>query len=433
MTYYMVDELNASAEEQNVISVIMSLPWSFKLLYGFLSDGISIFGMRRKPYFVAGWLIYIMANFILAFQTRPSIQMLAIMMLIQTMGYVCSDVMTDTMIVEQSKELEGLKDRGSFQAVGYTVRTAGTCLGSVLGAFLYNKESWGLSISQVFVINAVLPSLLLAPSIPMLLELPREKAPPSIREQCTDIFALVKRRAVWQPCCFVFIYNAFQVSNAAWSNFLILGLGFGAWQIGVLTIIASFASWAGIVVYKKYFFESSWRNIYISTTFLSAFFSLLQLQLISGKTLGLSAIWFALGDTAVWSFILYIQFLPMCIMYSGMCPDGSEGASYAMLTTLSNMGGTVATDISSLLVGIWNVSDEAIEKHKYSGMTKLTILTSLLQLAPLPLLFLIPKDKKEQLELQKSDETSFAAGSVFIGVLVVALTCTVVENVLYLI
>jgi hypothetical protein len=116
-----------------------------------------------------------------------------------------------------------------------------------------------------------------------------------------------------------------------------------------------------------------------------------------------------------------------------MCPDGSEGASYAMLTTLSNMGGTVATDISSLLVGIWNVSDDAIEKHRYTGMTKLTILTSLVQLAPLPLLFLIPKDKKEQLKLQKSDESSFAAGCVFIGVLVVALAWTVVENILYIV
>jgi len=57
-------------------------------------------------------------------------------------------------------------------------------------------------------------------------------------------------------------------------------------------------------------------------------------------------------------------------MYSGMCPDGSEGASYAMLTTLSNMGGTVAADVSTLLAGIWNVSDSAIEKGRYTGMWK---------------------------------------------------------------
>ena len=196
------------------------------------------------------------------------------------------------------------------------------------------------------------------------------------------------------------------------------------------------------------------------TTALSVFFSLLQLQLISGETFGIPDLWFSLGDTAIASFVMYIQFLPMVIMYSGkcegvlpkfagsrclkhalfrrplcqlvvslgMCPDGSEGASYAMLTTLSNMGGTVASDVSTLLAGIWNVSDKAIEKGHYSGMRKLTILTSLIQIAPLPLLFLIPKDKAEQTRLQKSDESSFVGGAVFIGVLAASLSLTVVEN-----
>ena len=35
--------------------------------------------------------------------------------------------------------------------------------------------------------------------------------------------------------------------------------------------------------------------------------------------------------------------------YIAMCPDGSEGATYAMLTTLSNMAGTGALPISPLL------------------------------------------------------------------------------------
>mmetsp|Transcript_36812 Transcript_36812/g.82495 ORF Transcript_36812/g.82495 Transcript_36812/m.82495 type:complete len:170 (+) Transcript_36812:173-682(+) len=153
------------------------------------------------------------------------------------------------------------------------------------------------------------------------------EAPPTVREQWDDIFELVKRRAIWQPCGFIFFYNACQVSNAAWSQFLVVGLGFTSWELGVLTIVASFATWAGIVVYKRFFFNSSWRLIYLGTTALSAFFSLLQLQLISGFTLGIPALYFATGDDAVWAFVLSIQFLPMCIMYSGMCPDGSEGAS----------------------------------------------------------------------------------------------------------
>jgi len=432
LSYYMIDTLYSTAEQQNVVGILSSLPWSFKLLYGFLSDGVPINGQRRKPYFIIGWCIYIASNFWLALLGEPSIVWIAGLMLAQTMGYMLSDVMTDTMVVERSKSFEDVDSRGSFQAAGYTIRTAGTCFGSVFGAILYNKSSWGwgLTISQIFVINAMLPAVILIPLVPSLLETPPNCPPPSIQQQWDGIFALVQRRAVWQPCAFIFIYNVFQISNAAWGNFLVLGLGFGSWELGVITIIASFASWAGIVVYKRFFFTSSWRGIYLVTTALSTFFSLLQLCLITGNTLGLSDLWFATGDAAVWSFILYIQFLPMCIMYSGMCPDGSEGASYAMLTTLSNMGGTVGSDVSTLLTGIWNVSNSAIEKGRYTGMFKLTLLTSLLQVVPLPLLFLIPRNKEEQIKLQKSPETSFAGGVIFVGVLVVSLIATVVENVI---
>jgi hypothetical protein len=308
-------------EQQNVVSIVMSLPWSFKLLYGFLSDGVPINGQRRKPYFAIGWCVYVVANVWLAALGSPSVVWLAALMLVQTMGYMMSDVMTDTMVVERSKAFEDTETRGSFQAAGYTIRTAGTCAGSVLGAILYNKESWGwgLTISQVFVINAVLPALALAPLVPYLVETPPNCPPPSIQEQWEGIFALVQRRAVWQPCAFVFIYNVFQVSNAAWGNFLVLGLGFGSWQLGVMTIVASFASWAGILVYKRFFFKSSWRNIYLVTTGLSTFFSLLQLCLITGNTLGLPDLWFAMGDAAVWSFVLCTFTLTlscMCVLLS---------------------------------------------------------------------------------------------------------------------
>lgn len=207
LTYYMIDTLYSSAEEQNVVSVVMSLPWSFKLLYGFLSDAVPIRGQRRKPYFCIGWAVYVAANALLAALVTPSVGWIAALMLVQTMGYMCSDVMTDTLVVERSKAFETEVERGSLQAAGYTLRTAGTCLGSVLGAVLYNTSSWGwgLTISQIFVLNATLPVLLLAPLVPSLVDDPSGAAPPPIADQWRGIFALVQRRAVWQPCAFIFM------------------------------------------------------------------------------------------------------------------------------------------------------------------------------------------------------------------------------------
>ena len=53
---------------------------------------------------------------------------------------------------------------------------------------------------------------------------------------------------------FVYIYNALQLTNAAWMNFLVEGLGFTAWMIGLVSIVGSIMSWFGIMTYEHFFF-----------------------------------------------------------------------------------------------------------------------------------------------------------------------------------
>ena len=48
LNIYLVQVLNAEPQDQNVINILINLPWSIKLLFGFLSDAMPIFGMRRK-------------------------------------------------------------------------------------------------------------------------------------------------------------------------------------------------------------------------------------------------------------------------------------------------------------------------------------------------------------------------------------------------
>jgi BT1 family len=50
--------------------------------------------------------------------------------------------------------------------------------------------------------------------------------------------------------------------------------------------------------------------------------------------LGIGDLAFALGDDALAEFVIAVQFLPVCQMYISMCPEGTEGTTYAILTTL---------------------------------------------------------------------------------------------------
>ena len=48
ISVYMIKEIGAQPEEQNTVAILMTVPWSFKLVYGFLSDSVPLFGYRRK-------------------------------------------------------------------------------------------------------------------------------------------------------------------------------------------------------------------------------------------------------------------------------------------------------------------------------------------------------------------------------------------------
>jgi hypothetical protein len=186
--------------------------------------------------------------------------------------------------------------------------------------------------------------------------------------------------------------------------------------MGLLIISSAVMTMIGLVVYKRYFFKLSWRWIYIVTTSLGVVFSILQLLLIYrvNVSMGIGDSVFALGDNTFAAFVQSVQFMPTCIMYAALCPDGAEGTTYALLTTISNLAGTVGGDFSSWIAGIWDTSNDTLKAGNYDGLVNVTILTSLLQLAPIALVFLLPASKDEQIEMRKSGKSSVVVRSIFI-------------------
>ena len=381
---------------------------------------------------MTGWLIYIVANFLLMVPEAPSIGMCIFLVFVQTAGYMLADVMTDALIVERSR-FETQESRGTMQSKGYIVRFFGSTVGAVIGAVVYNKDEWDwyLPIRAVFFINGALPLIFLLPVVPYLLELDTHCHAKNFYQQCRELFEVVQLRAVWQPMTFVYVYNALQLTNAAWMNFLVEGLHFSAWMIGIVSIVGSIMSWFGIMTYKKFFFASNWRVVYFWCTTLASVIALGQLILVFGlnRNVNIPDIIFSMGDDVLVEFVIAVQFLPMCIMYLGLCPPGSEGTTYAMLTTWSNLAGSLAFDISTALTVVWDVGSQTIAEGDYSGVWKLSLLCGLVGPIPLLMLGLIPKNKEDQRRLQEDETRHWGAGVIFITVMIVTLAITFIESV----
>lgn len=226
-------DLGATEAQQTTLSGIRSLPASFKLLFGFLSDVAPIGGYRRKPYMMAGWCLASLSMLWLLVTTNlhiptgdqgcftnnghsdedvvmptntPSIPFLSICFLLFGTGFWMADVMADSVVAEKAK-FETPEQRGSIQSTCYAFRFFGLMAAAPVSTALYTF----LGPQSVIFILSCLP-LCILPLVYLLYESPHARVP-TTTEQCREIWNTVCSRAVWQPMGFVYLYNVMQVGT----------------------------------------------------------------------------------------------------------------------------------------------------------------------------------------------------------------------------
>lgn len=475
-------DLNATEAQQVTFFNAVAIPASLKILFGFLSDNVPIFGYRRKSYMILGCLLTSMSFWGLLLFTNlarpipddvsvptanagqhdrslwsssslpPSIPFLCLSFLLFSMGFWIADVMAESIIAEKAK-LEPAHARGSIQSSCYAYRFFGKMISVPCATWLYSQVGPG----PVFVLLSAFP-LLMLPLIMCLKEtqviignrrgdhheaLPtstddttatlshhHRQVLPSTKEQCQDIWNAVCSRAVWQPMAFVYLFNLLQVNNAAWKQFLKTTLGFTANDLNIILVFTYALMYFGILAYKYCMLQWSWRSVYLLTTALGAVLSLLQVLLIQGKTFGLSKFLFCLGDEAFSDFIQGIQYMPTTIMMAHLCPTGSEGASFAMFTTASNCAQALSRTISTHLLGIWNVSKDALAHHQLQGLTNLTYLVTVLHITGILFISWLPNTKEDLTDLNQQTHKSRVGGTLFITITFFSVLYAVVVGVL---
>jgi MFS family permease len=222
--------VNVTEAQQTTMSGIRSLPASFKLLFGFLSDVAPIGGYRRKPYMMAGWGLASLSMVLLMTGSNlnipsgdqgcfsntshnqvtempsdtPTIPFLCICFLLFGTGFWMADVMADSVVAEKAK-FESDAQRGSIQSTCYSFRFFGLMAAAPVSTAMYTF----LGPKSVIFVLSLMP-LSVLPLVYLLYENPHARVP-TATEQCREIWSTVCSRAVWQPLAFVYLYNVMQV------------------------------------------------------------------------------------------------------------------------------------------------------------------------------------------------------------------------------
>jgi BT1 family len=254
----------------------------------------------------------------------------------------------------------------------------------------------------------------------------------SIQHQCHEIWNTICSQSVWEPMAFIYIFNLLQVPNPAWRQFLATAYHFSSTQLNLLVVTTYALLLAGMILYKCCFLQTSWRRIFLICILFNAMCSSLQLVMISFKIpKHWNPFWFALGDDALMELMIGIQKLPITILMMSLCPAGSEGVSYAMLTTLDNSAHMLSQALSTSLLGLWDTSKQALEVGNVNGIFNLSILTTVIQLSPIVIVGWMPRNRHELFALSERPWSgSPLGGMVILVVLVASIFWTVTISVL---
>ncbi|CAK9206025.1 unnamed protein product [Sphagnum troendelagicum] len=406
MNYFLKDNLHLDPAEVATLLGFSNSPWLIKPLYGFISDGVPLFGYRRRSYLVLCGLVGAVSWVALATVVDSQYSATA-MILLGALSVAFSDVVVDSMVVERARgESQGTS--GSLQSLCW-----GSCaVGRIVSAYFSGYFVENLGVRFVFGVTALFP--LITSGVAGLVDEepwsprsrrisllhPAESADPdetrglisflkTSKIQLDSLWETIKEPNILMPTIFLFLFQATPTSEKAMFFFLTNKLGFQPEFMGRVQLVVAFANLAGVALYNTYLKHVSLKKMFFWTTILGMVLGLTQLLLVTGtnRTLGMSDEWFCAGDSLVLTVIAQVAFMPIMVLAAKLCPPGVEATLFATLMSISNGAGIAGEFLGAGLMKVLGVTGDS-----FDNLPLLLVICYVSTLLLLPFLLLLPSE-----------------------------------------
>ncbi|CAI5740474.1 unnamed protein product [Hyaloperonospora brassicae] len=449
--------------------VLLSLPWSFKVVIGIVSDCFPILRSRRRAYMVVGWLMCSSMLLVLVFvhqappfyidsklrgtdlsdlspsemrgrinwQAPHSGSLYIVLMMLASLGYMIADVASDGLVVEfAQREPEHI--RGNIQSTVYLVRSVSMIVAALLVGFGLNSDDYGGSFTWSFTMSQLMLifSLLSLMAIPAALWLVQEPSlgdhVPHFGHYMHGLWLLIQNSAMLQILAYRFfsgIFDGFAITASDpiqryWAQ--VRPLNESLFSVLGLVVFS-----AALYLTKRIGLGWSWRRVIAWTTV-----SVIMLDAIVGMLTIWNvwrSQWFWLGTPILEELPQAMNFLVSTFVVVELAEIGNEAAVYGLLTTVSNLSSPFSSCISKNVNALFDVSvtdvihDSAHVRWQVTWTFVIAYMMKLLSLAWLPLL---PRQKRETQALKQHARPWFWGGVASIFVFVFALVWSVTTNLL---
>ncbi|MBD2025309.1 folate/biopterin family MFS transporter, partial [Leptolyngbya sp. FACHB-711] len=137
VSFFLKDDLGMSPAQVSALLGVAALPWMIKPLFGFVSDGLPLFGYRRRPYLILSGLLGTTAWVALATIVHDVWSATAAIAL-GSLSVAFSDVIVDSLVVERART-ESVQDAGSLQSLTWGTAALGGFLTAYLSGILLER------------------------------------------------------------------------------------------------------------------------------------------------------------------------------------------------------------------------------------------------------------------------------------------------------
>ncbi|MEH2166390.1 MAG: folate/biopterin family MFS transporter [Nostoc sp.] len=405
VSFFLKDELLLSPVQVSALLGIVFLPWMIKPVFGFISDGLPIFGYRRRPYLILSGVLGTASWISLATIVHTS-WAATLAIALGSLSVAMSDVIVDSLVVERARG-ESQAKAGSLQSLCW----GASAIGGLITAYFSGLLLQYFTTRTVFGITALFP-LIVSGVAWLIAESPvSQDAQDSnqtnslpIKHQLGQLRQAISQKTIWLPTAFIFIWQATPNADSAFFYFTTNELHFEPEFLGRVHLVTSFASLAGVWIFQRFLKSIPFRVIFAWSTVLSSILGMTMLLLVThtNRLLGIDDHWFSLGDSLILTVMGKIAFMQVMVLAARLCPSGVEATLFALLMSVFNSAGSVSHAFGALIT-YWL----GITATNFESLWLLVVITNLSTLLPLPFINWLPA-ADEQTETPKNEEKSFS-------------------------
>jgi len=390
VSFFLKDELGLSPANVSALFGIVALPWIIKPVFGFISDGLPIFGYRRRPYLILSGLLGTISWVSLATIVHSALGA-TLAIALGSLSVAISDVIVDSLVVERARA-ESQAEAGSLQSLCWGASSVGALITAYFSGLLLQH----FTTHTVFWITAFFP-LIVSVVAWYISEIPVSKLDESksalsnnwltVKDQLKQLRQAIAQKSIWLPAAFVFIWQATPTADAAFFFFTTNELGFQPEFLGRVRLVTSIASLLGVWIFQRFLKTVSFRVIFGWSTVLSAVLGMTMLLLVThtNRALGIDDRWFSLGDSLVLTVMGQIAYMPVLVLAARLCPKGVEATLFAVLMSVSTLASIVSYQLGAALMHLLGIS-----QTNFDNLWLLVVIANVSTLLPLPFLSWLP-------------------------------------------